>query len=69
MELHKKYMLPVYKGGTIGVSSPIILFKFDKKKITSVWYWLGFLYEVKSKEELIDYLGYYRGPFLDTPRF
>jgi hypothetical protein len=69
MGLHRKYMLLVYKGGTIGVSSPIILFKYDKKKIISVWYWLGFMYEVKSKEELIEHLGFYNGPFLDTPRF
>jgi hypothetical protein len=69
MGLHKNYMLIVYKGGTIGTSSPIILFKFDKNKITNVWYWLGFMYEVRSKEAVIEHLGYYNGRFLDTPRF
>jgi hypothetical protein len=69
MGLHKNYMLIVYKGGTIGTSSPTMLFKFDKKKITNVWYWLGFMNQVRSKEDIINHLGYYSGPFYKTPRF
>ena len=67
--LHKNYMLIVYKSGTIAVNSPVILFKFDKKKIISVWYWLGFMVEVRSTRDLIEHLGFYSGPLIKRPHF
>ncbi|MCS3801165.1 hypothetical protein [Niastella sp. OAS944] len=43
---------------------PVMLFRFQNKKIISVMYWRSISEEVKTKEEVIKYLKCYDEPFL-----
>lgn len=67
MGLHKNYMLLVYRVGTWGVSSHIILFKYDNRKITNVWHWDGCMHEVGPKENITFCLDYLNDPFPGKP--
>jgi len=51
--LSDHYMLIAYKHGGIGFNCPVIFFKFDNKKILSVWYWMWFDVEMNSKENIL----------------
>jgi hypothetical protein len=53
------YMLLSYKHGGRGFNCPTILCKFNNKKIISIWCWLGFSKETKTKEDILQSLQYY----------
>lgn len=57
--LTDRYMLLCYQHGGIGLSCPIILVQFDNKKIVSLWSWLGFYKEIKTKEDILNSLRCY----------
>jgi hypothetical protein len=57
--LTEHYMLLSYKHGGMGLNCPILLVKFSNKKITSLWSWLGFSEELKTKENILNYLTCY----------
>lgn len=49
------YMLISYKHGGLAFNCPMLLFKFENEKILSVWYWVGFNEEIKTKEDILKY--------------
>jgi hypothetical protein len=57
--LNDHFMLIAYKHGGRGFNCPVIFIKFDNEKIVSVWYWMWFDEEIKTKENILQSLQRY----------
>lgn len=63
--LNDQYMLIAYIGNNICWQyCPVMLFRFQNKKIISVMYWRSISEEVRTKEDVLKYLKCYDEPFL-----
>jgi hypothetical protein len=64
--VNDRYVLITYKRGGNALFCPMMLFQYDKEKISAVWYWVGFNTETKTKEDILEYFIHY--PEVDKDR-
>ncbi|AEW01387.1 hypothetical protein Niako_5148 [Niastella koreensis GR20-10] len=67
--LSKNYLLLSYERGNYAVNSPVVLIRFEKRKIISVWFWQWFATNIKTREDLFQYLEFYTRVREDHPVF